>query len=127
MNANLITEGSDLIAKFMGYTITPITDISTYYYQWNNLMPVIDKIEDLDHSQDHYQWQDLDGFERTNFQGYEVDISYRECRIWLNLELDPPQLIAYGKRSKTKFESVFRCVVLFIKWYNKNKLRVGGN
>ena len=116
----LITEGSEkTIAQFMGEQAT-----GGYYQSWDWLMPVVEKIEDLDDSKHHYQWDDHDGKKRTNFQGYEVDISYNECRIWLNLELDPPKLISFGGRRKTKIESVYQAVVLFIKWRSK---RVGGN
>jgi hypothetical protein len=107
--------GEKLIAQFMGESAT-----GGYFQSWDCLMPVIDKIEDLDNSKQHYQWEDLDGSNRSNFAGYEVDINYYDCRIWLNLELDPPQLITHTK-CDSRIEAVYNAVINFITWYNERR------
>ena len=91
------------------------------YYDWNKLMPVIDKIEELDMSKYHYKWIDLDNKERCNFVNYEVNIDHRECSIWMNLQLDPVVLVAgdYRKEYDTRIKAVWECVVEFIQYYNK--------
>ena len=91
-----------------------------YHLNWNLLMPVIDKIEDLDMSEYHYKWDDPDG-ERNNFMGYEVDINNRSCSIFMELALDPSEKVAgdYNKKYPTRIEAVWRCVVEFIEYYNK--------
>ncbi len=38
---------TEIVAKFMGYTVTQITDLTDYYLKYNNLMPVWVKFRDL--------------------------------------------------------------------------------
>jgi len=91
------------------------------YTDWNKLMPVIDKIEELDMSKYHYKWIDLDNEERCNFVNYEVNIDHRACSIWMNLQLDPVVLVAgdYRKEYDIRIKAVWECVVEFIQYYNK--------
>ena len=138
-------EGNKLIAKFMGiknvFEYDFGDDIKALYIaskedgdidykngidwldytDWNKLMPVIDKIEELDMSKYHYKWIDLDNEERCNFVNYEVNIDHRACSIWMNLQLDPVVLVAgdYRKEYDTRIKAVWECVVEFIQYYNK--------
>ena len=96
-------ENNKIIAKFMGYELT--TDgIQTLYYDkdrnlkalpkydkdWNWLMEVVEKIEDL---------------------GFEIEINGLSCRI-----LTPNKQIETS--GKTKIKGVYNGCVEFIKWYN---------
>lgn len=95
-----------------------------YHSSWNWLMPVIDKIENLDVSDQHYKWEAHDG-ERSNFIGFEFEMKrwcdgYSSC-ISMDLQLDPSETIAgdYYKHYPTRIEAVWNCVVEFIEYYNK--------
>ena len=125
---NNIQENNKLIAEFMGLTI--ITDeiswfdtnykpLKKYNEFWADLMPVVEKIEELDLKEQYYSWEDEEG-KNYNFEEFSVDIEGNSCYIWLNLSLDPPQLISQVTE-KTKIEAVYKAVLGFIKWYNKNK------
>ena len=111
------SEDYKLIQNFIGKQSNVTTKV---IIDWNYLIPIVDDIEDLDDSKKHYQWEDLDGTNRSNFGGYEVDINYYDCRIWLNLELDPPQLITHTK-CDSRIEATCKAIVEFIKWYNQQK------
>ena len=105
-------EYNKLCVEFLGYVNTTPTDKDFNIYKhpttnqmietnfdsrfiddWNSIHKIIEKIESLDESKNHYQWKDIDGSTRTNFNGYSVDIEGNECFIWLNLELDPPEIL----------------------------------
>jgi len=125
---NNIQENNKLIAEFMGLTI--ITDeiswfdtnykaLKKYNEFWGNLMPVVEKIEELDLKEQYYSWEDEEG-KNYNFEGFSVDIEGNSCYIWLNWSLDPAKLISQATE-KTKIEAVYKAVLGFIEWYNKNK------
>ena len=91
---------------------------------WDWLMPVIDKIENLDVSDLHYKF-DVEGEERSNFSHFDFDMEcrtngYSSC-VWMELQLDPVQMVAgdFKKIYPTRIESVWNTVVEFIKYYEK--------
>ena len=76
---SIILKGNLLIAEFMGSTvhngnITKLDEkeniicgngsMLDYHCSWDCLMPVVEKIEDLDMSSYHYQWKDLGFMQR---------------------------------------------------------------
>ena len=85
---------------------------------WNLLISVVEKIENLDDSELHYKWNDIDTKNRSNFNGYSVDIEGNECFIWLHLELEPAEKCGHF-RSESKINSVYYAVVQFIQWHNE--------
>ncbi len=94
-----------------------------YHQNWEWLMPVIDKICDLDLSDGFYQWEDIDNETRSNFKNFEMDIQRHYSIIWLNLELDPSIQIGggYSEQYYERIEAAWMAVVDFITWYNKAK------
>ena len=145
MNESEIIENNKLIAEFMGWEYRQIKDDWYGVYcdnqlRWNgtwqqiggallhlgyerkieNLWTVMEKIEDLDLSSSFYKWKDLDDKERSNFNSLQVDIDRKSCVVWLNLELDPAQVVGgdIHKRYETKMEALYNAVIGFIKWYN---------
>lgn len=99
-------EGNKLIAEFMGFReektgdgniiVRPdgfACDKYPTYLNWNNLMPVLEKIESL---------------------GYYSSIDYfGQHRIFLINSSE-------GVRGDTKIQCVYEGVVEFVKWYNEN-------
>jgi hypothetical protein len=113
-------EGTVLWSYLFSSHKDPVTYLE-FDTDWNWIMPVIEKIESLDESETHYQWEHIDGSTISNFVNYEVDIERNECRIWMNLELDPPDLVAKGEMGNKK-ESTVHAIWEFLNWYNeKNK------
>ena len=120
-----ITENNQLIAEFMGvfdkilstgnihswsdapfyYTtedtrekvIKNISKYSKYSKDWNWLMQVVNKIENMGN----------DVLITSNY----VQITYNEGENFINLEL----------KGNIMLEAVYNACVKFIKWYNKNK------
>lgn len=123
MERNDIIEGNKLIAEFMGATpirgeydmYQVIEDIKDgvnekhffipsemeFNSSWNWLMPVVEKIEEMGF------WFEL----RTHKTGNRAVIG--------DYNYDTKPISNVFKTSK--IESVFMCVVCFIKWYNENK------
>ena len=87
-----------------------------FHTDWNWIMEVVEKIESLDDSEKHYQWKDVNNTNRSNFNGYSVDIEGNDCLIWLGLELDPLECLAKSK-GKTKKEAVVTAIWEFLNWY----------
>ena len=116
MEKNLILNGNELIAEFMGFKVIAksfedkliyniptnngigyISYMMEYHKSWDWLMPVVEKIEEMSVS---------------------VSISYNYCYIETE-----QQKGGFNKKiqSKNKLKSTYKAVVKFIKWNNKNK------
>lgn len=107
-------EGNNLIRIFMEEK-----NKYKYHKDWNKLIPVLDKIEELDMREYHYKWE-MEGRMRSNFKRFEIDIGYRNCLIWMELELDPMEIVAGGFRKEynTRIKAVWKSVIEFIEYYN---------
>jgi len=95
------------------------------YTDWNKLMPVIDKIEEIDMSEWHYKWGEGDE-ERCNFSGFDFGMRKLSegytAYIFEELQLDPAELVAGNPNEKiypTRIEAVWNCVVEFVQYYNE--------
>jgi hypothetical protein len=110
MTEKEINEGNKLIAEFMGFRVFDkryprnhgigapeaewrdcIVQKTKYHSSWDWLMPVVEKIEGLENSDD-----------------YEVDIFSNCCDIGGIIE-------AVGK---TKIDATYKAITQFIQWYN---------
>lgn len=93
-------EGNKLIAKFMGYFNWEDKEYGKYNSSWDWLMPVVEKIEDL---------------EFDEFKPVAVSIECLECEI---KDYRKGALHFAYFEGKTKIESVWQAVIQFIQWYN---------
>ena len=125
-----IAESNRLIADFMGWKINyenPNIDTTMKHHtEWNWLMPIVEKIEDLDLSEWMYKWEDLEDGMRYNFEGISIEIQNKRCWIYINLALDPMRTInekTFNKEYNSKIEATYAAVVEFIEWYNERKKR----
>lgn len=114
MTQQEILENNKLIAEFLGLTIT--TDgislfdtnykpLAKYHESWNDLMPVVEKIQST--------WRNEDIF--------VVTIKSKHCLITLEKFLYKPLDIAYSsvKMNEPLINAVWHAVIEFIKWYNE--------
>lgn len=85
---------------------------------WDWLMPVIDKIEDTDVSNQHYKWYAHDG-ERSNFMSFEFNICNKSSYVMMELQLDPAVRVAgdFNIKYDTRIESTWNTVIEFIQYY----------
>lgn len=113
-----IEDNNKLIAEFLGY-VQPHPDYpnSTYWYKkdespltilpfnydWNWLMKVVDKIEDI---------EDVDGFSRYVFEIFLSNVNIIDNRYIL------PIIETY---ERTKIEATYNAVINFINYYNNEK------
>jgi hypothetical protein len=111
-----------LIAEFMGNEVEyfketdeygingePLTcyNYSTY---WDHLMPVVEKIENLDLS---------DLYDDGNFINVNFSIDRGHCYVLVELNYDPPHRITgVSNYSTSKIELVYSQVLKFIYWYD---------
>lgn len=118
MKESAIIEGNSIIANFMGwqeedmggkkyYQVNErfqpfVTDLK-FHSDWNWLFRVIDKIEAI---------------ERNPLHGYKMIIG-RYCVIEKSGGGDSYELIEVNSHNRTRIEMAWKCVVDFIKWYNK--------
>lgn len=113
--SNEVLEGNKLIAEFMERKIVDspwshkpleqqgqwvyvlgqdfFKERIKYHYSWDWLMPVVEKIESI-----------------QNSDNYEVDIFGKCCEIGVMDE--------HSAVGKTKIEATWLAIVEFIKWYN---------
>lgn len=121
MKENKIIEGNRLIAEFMGLEKTdgfmtscsgievsakgykcddvfyPINELK-FYYLWNWLMPVVEKVESM---------------------GYIVTITQNICTIKASVMVITRQTGNYGTPD-TKIYNTWLALIDFIKWYKEN-------
>lgn len=92
-----------------------------FHRSWDWLMPVVEKIEELDTREQGYRWEE-DGEIRYNHEGISVEIENGRCCIYEHLALDP--LMFYvDKQAETKLEATYNAVVEFLKWLkDENKV-----
>lgn len=91
---------------------------------WEELISIVEFIENIDKRLEYYTWEtDYEGKTKINynFQGFEVDISGKECWIWLHLELDPSERVAHYK-GEDKYEAVLNAVYQFAFKYNSGEI-----
>lgn len=129
MNETEILEGNKLIAEFMRipfynngkYTIFMFSDSNNrsevdlhYHSSWDWLMPVVEKIENLEFG----KWY-------IHIQGNTVDIEDGNEGIGLwdfHINNEDPDFSLFPSNKKLKpVESVYIAVVEFIKWYNNER------
>ena len=94
----------------LGYTTDNTFDELLFNKSWDWLMPVVDKIEDM---------QDGDIGDAIRSHLYNVEITQIFCEI---TECHTSKQIAFIDE-ENKITSTYKAVVEFIKWYNKK----GGN
>jgi len=125
-NVDNMVENNILIALFMGWRIdnsfpdkyrvyrgpTGGLELDTtfkYHTSWEWLMPVIDKIENLDVGDDYYR----DVF---------VIMKKSTCKIYVQVNSINDKYAYEEYYHKGSFiENTYKGVVDFIKWYNNNK------
>jgi len=95
------TETNKLIAEFMAGGAVE-THHNQYHNNWNELMAVVEKIEEL------------------NEGIYQVDILQEGCKINIRCAIIDCT-VAKLTVNTTKIQAVYKAVVEFIKWYNKNQ------
>jgi hypothetical protein len=99
MKTNEILEGNKLIAKFMGtlyHQDEKITaTIVKYHSSWDWLMPVVEKIKDIDNQ------ADIETAKILEFFKDDEDVNIFHTSIFCHLQ------------------EVYNRVVVFIKWYNE--------
>lgn len=105
-------DNNRIIAGFMGFEISPVNDkyvkhpkldkfmeLSTLHYDWswNELMPVIDKIESL---------------------GFTVYITTSQCQIFdRRKESWPENFIIDADFEQDRLKNTYGAVLAFIEWY----------
>lgn len=115
---------NELIAKFMGVTITEhknysekrggYFDIPEYDKSWSELMPVVEKIESIRH---------------IGIDAIYLKIEGRKCQIWTYFDVkeflrltgddnNDKNKFKVGHSAKTKIEATYHACLDFIKWYN---------
>ncbi len=98
-------ENKKIIAEFIGYANNrPLTDGSlTLYNDWNNLMGVVEKINQIDN------------------QRFTVLINSMDCKVYDNIK----NVIVYdsvGRYNPDELkQSIYYTCIGFIKWYNQQK------
>jgi hypothetical protein len=93
-------EGNKLIAEFHRGKYNP-NAIYLYHDRWDELMPVVEKIESL---------------------GYSVNILRDDCSIYDNSFKHTGSGFRISiKNTNDKIKSVLQAVIQFIEWYNKEQ------
>jgi hypothetical protein len=94
-----ILQGNQLIAEFMGQTFAHAYYLK-YHKDWNELMPVVEKIESL---------------------GYDVTIDGKRCYITYGDYGTKTYEHIADEECQSKLEAVYNAVIQFIHYYNSNK------
>ena len=117
MTQKQIIEGNKLIAEFMGLEIitdgiswfdTNYKSLGNYDSDWNLLMSVVDKIEDL-------RCKDI---EDNEIQWFVVIGEGADCRIYHDYS-DVDEIIVYGAESK--IVAAWQAIVEFVRSYLKGE------
>lgn len=122
-NINLYKENNKLIAQFLGLTIitdgislfdTNYKSLAKYHESWNDLMPVVEKIENLEFG----KWY-------VHIQGNTVNIEdgNEGIGLWdfhINNE-DPTMSLFPSNKDLKPIEAVYIAIIEFIKWYNNER------
>lgn len=102
-----------------------LTGVSFEPYTWDKLIGIVEFIENIDDSKNHYTWQSQDEkgvmYEHNNFQGYTVNIEGNSCWICLDLALDPGITIS-NEIGSSKFDAVLKACYKFALKYNNNEI-----
>ena len=109
-----IIEGNKLIAGFMETGVKPdyyFIDGYLYNSSWNRLMPVVEKIEEINDPHHGY---------------FGVHISSNNCTIQAtnfrpNKPMANPPHYFSDHHGESKIQATWFAVIQFLKWYNKNK------
>ena len=72
-----------------------------YHHAWDWIMPVIEKIEEIDKSG----------------SVFSVRIEHGECNIFES-SASAPMVLRFSRESSSKLEAVYKAVVAFIIWHN---------
>ena len=105
-----IKENNDLIERFMGgFHEKMVIHASTYHESWDQLMPVVGKIE-------------------NSHENIDVLFYPQGCAITRSRDtLESKVQFSYCTDEDTKIEAVYKAVVEFIKWHNKEVAKDGKN
>ena len=83
-------------------------DTYTYKYtEWNNLIPVIEKIEDM-----NFKTEMLKTFNDSMLGNYH--------RFFISKNTHEHGHIWFSSESNNKMESIYETIIKFINWYNEN-------
>ena len=93
---------------------------------WDFIMPMVDKIENLDLSDYFYKWEQ-DGKMKSNFMSVEFMMDRCGCdynkyglEIFINLELDPALCINKSpRRYKSRKMAFITAITEFLEYYDK--------
>jgi len=109
METNEIVKGNTLIAKFLGVSEKVVIKYNKdpeiwscnvkYHLSWEWLMPVVEKIESM---------------------GFDVLIKGISCNVCRILEDNDPIISWVCGNRLDKIGLVYKTVIEFIKWHNKN-------
>lgn len=109
--------GNEKIAKFMGLPLTKTSPKFTggfeevsfqnwqYDRSWIWLMPVVEKIESLK----------INGYE------FKVSITGNDCLISSFVRFTGTEDVYFSGNGVSKIEAVYKAVLEFIDWYNKQE------
>ena len=128
-------EGNILINNFMGKQVDPVNYSSLifrsqgyYHKDWNWLMPVLGKINNLKSLEKDSEWYDFTIQNRQiSKDNYETEETSKDYIISYTTYIGRvgEYSINLGKicsnNSSTMISSVWNCVIEFIQWYNDNK------
>lgn len=104
MEQKEIKEGNELITEFMQSIVPYSSEDAKYNEDWNWIMQVIDKIEEIGYS------SIIGSGEHTWTSIFKIDKGLLHRREDL-----------FTIQGNSKIENTWKACVEFIKWYNKNK------
>lgn len=97
-----ITESNNLICVFMADDPEAYLEGELRYHEsWNQLMPVVEKIESL---------------------GYMVTMQAHQCQVFTMNGNWPEEMIIDADFRKNRLDNTYEGVVSFIQWYNQQQI-----